>query len=99
MSLADLRILYHQAETFAESALESPEMGDGSGAATGLGAMFSEPNLIAKLAGNPRTQKYLSDPAFMNTVRNLRRSARANLFIFSFMNFVYSFCSFRRIPS
>jgi stress-induced-phosphoprotein 1 len=31
--------------------------------------MFSDPNLIAKLAGNSRTAKHLADPKFMNLVR------------------------------
>ena len=43
------------------------ERGDGAEAA-GLGKMFSDPNLIAKLAANPRTSKHLADPNFMNMV-------------------------------
>ena len=34
----------------------------------GLGKMFSDPNIFAKLAGNPRTAKHLADPAFMQKV-------------------------------
>jgi stress-induced-phosphoprotein 1 len=34
----------------------------------GLGKMFADPNLIGKLATNPRTQKHLADPAFMQKV-------------------------------
>lgn len=48
-------------------ALAADEREDGAEAA-GLGKMFSDPNLIAKLAGNPRTSKHLADPGFMNMV-------------------------------
>lgn len=34
----------------------------------GLGKMFQDPNLIGKLATNPRTQKHLADPAFVQKV-------------------------------
>lgn len=34
----------------------------------GLGKMFSDPNMLAKLAGNPRTSKYLADPGFVQKV-------------------------------
>jgi stress-induced-phosphoprotein 1 len=35
----------------------------------GLGKMFADPNLIGKLATNPRTQKHLADPAFMQKLK------------------------------
>jgi len=34
----------------------------------GLGKMFADPNILGKLAANPRTQKHLSDPAFVQKV-------------------------------
>jgi hypothetical protein len=34
----------------------------------GLGQMFTDPNLLGKLALNPRTKKYLDDPAFVQKV-------------------------------
>jgi STI1 domain len=34
----------------------------------GLGGMFSDPSLFAKLAANPRTSKYLADPSFVQKV-------------------------------
>jgi stress-induced-phosphoprotein 1 len=34
----------------------------------GLGKMFADPNLIGKLAANPKTQKHLADPAFVQKV-------------------------------
>ncbi|KAG2148042.1 hypothetical protein DEU56DRAFT_783837 [Suillus clintonianus] len=41
---------------------------DGSDA-FGLGRMFADPNLIGKLATNPRTQKHLADPAFVQKLK------------------------------
>jgi stress-induced-phosphoprotein 1 len=38
------------------------------GEATGLGKMFADPNLLGKLATNPRTQKHLADPTFVQKV-------------------------------
>ncbi|KAF9468848.1 hypothetical protein BDZ94DRAFT_546092 [Collybia nuda] len=35
----------------------------------GLGNMFSDPNLLGKLALNPRTKNYLADPAFVQKIR------------------------------
>ncbi|EEB96732.1 hypothetical protein MPER_04084, partial [Moniliophthora perniciosa FA553] len=34
-----------------------------------LGRMFSDPNVLAKLAANPRTSKYLADPSFMQKLQ------------------------------
>lgn len=33
--------------------------------------MFTDPNMIGKLASNPRTAKFLSDPAFVSKVYQL----------------------------
>ncbi|KAG9034064.1 Hsp90 cochaperone [Tulasnella sp. JGI-2019a] len=41
-----------------EEAAEEADMG-------GIGKMFSDPNLIGKLASNPKTQPLLADPAFV----------------------------------
>lgn len=38
---------------------------------TPFGGIFSDPNMLAKLAANPRTQKHLSDPAFVRQVCQL----------------------------
>lgn len=43
------------------------EESDGGGAFS-MGKMFQDPNLIAKLAANPRTQKHLADASFMQKV-------------------------------
>lgn len=42
---------------------------DGGSESLGLGKMFADPNLIGKLATNPRTQKHLADPAFVQKLK------------------------------
>ncbi|KAH8118488.1 chaperone [Phellopilus nigrolimitatus] len=53
---------------------KSHESSSSSGGATGLGKIFADPNMIGKLAGNPKTQKYLSDPGFMNTLLAIQKN-------------------------
>lgn len=43
----------------------------------GLGSMFNDPQLYQKLAANPKTSAYLSDPAFMNKLRNMGNNPKA----------------------
>ena len=43
------------------------ESGDGA-EALGIGKMFSDPGMFAKLASNPRTAKHLADASFMQKV-------------------------------
>ena len=43
------------------------ERGDGA-EAMGIGKMFSDPAIFAKLAANPRTAKHLADASFMQKV-------------------------------
>lgn len=52
---------------FTHLSLGAPDSGDGADA-IGLGKMFSDPNLLGKLATNPKTQKHLADPAFVQKV-------------------------------
>lgn len=42
--------------------------GGGGGEEFGLGKMFADSNLLGKLAANPRTQKHLADPSFVQKV-------------------------------
>jgi len=56
-----------------KDAKASDERGDGADA-LGLGKMFGDPNLIGKLAANPRTAKHLTDPAFVQQLRMLQRN-------------------------
>lgn len=43
----------------------------------GLGSMFNDPQLYQKLAANPKTSAYLSDPAFMNKLRSIGNNPKA----------------------
>jgi stress-induced-phosphoprotein 1 len=42
------------------------------GESFGLGKLFSDPNLIGKLATNPRTSKHLADPAFVQKLQMIQ---------------------------
>lgn len=58
-----------------ERAMQTPDpMGD---PAAGLGQMFSDPNLIGKLAANPKTSSFLSDPSFMNKLRQIQQDPKS----------------------
>lgn len=45
--------------------------GDPSG---GLGAMFNDPQMMQKLASNPKTSQYLSDPSFMAKLQQVSKN-------------------------
>lgn len=49
-------------------------MGDPS---AGLGQMFNDPNLIAKLAANPKTSSLLSDASFMQKIQQIQRDPKS----------------------
>jgi len=40
----------------------------------GLGGMFNDPQLLSKLAANPKTSKFLSDPTFMNKLMQMKNN-------------------------
>jgi stress-induced-phosphoprotein 1 len=42
----------------------------------GFGKMFADPNILGKLASNPRTQKHLSDPAFVQKIQMIQKNPR-----------------------
>ena len=44
------------------------------GGAGGLGGIFNDPQMFAKLASNPKTSSYLADPQFMQKLQNLRQN-------------------------
>ncbi|KAH8719137.1 hypothetical protein GQ44DRAFT_742025 [Phaeosphaeriaceae sp. PMI808] len=56
---------------------EAREDGLGSDPSAGLGGMFSDPNMIQKLANNPKTAAYLADPDFMNKLQQLKSNPNA----------------------
>ncbi|KAI1911381.1 Hsp90 cochaperone [Ophidiomyces ophidiicola] len=43
----------------------------------GLGQMFSDPQMIQKLANNPKTSQYLADPTFMEKLRKVSQNPNA----------------------
>lgn len=49
------------------------EMGPG-GPDMGLGQMFSDPQLIAKLENNPKTAAFMKDPSFAQKISALQAS-------------------------
>lgn len=55
-------------------AIESEARDDGIGGdpSAGLGGMFNDPNMISKLAANPKTASLLADPEFMGKLQQLK---------------------------
>ncbi|SPO02503.1 related to stress-induced protein STI1 [Cephalotrichum gorgonifer] len=45
---------------------------EGAGPGAGLANLFSDPNLIAKLASNPKTSPLLADPSFMANLKKFQ---------------------------
>lgn len=61
----------------AKSGLESVKRAidaeaNADGGTGGLGNMFNDPQLISKLANNPKTASYLADPSFMQKLQQMR---------------------------
>lgn len=54
-------------------AIES-EAGAGGDSMGGLGSMFNDPQMMQKLASNPKTSSYLADPAFMAKLQRLKQN-------------------------
>ncbi|KIW87057.1 uncharacterized protein Z519_12354 [Cladophialophora bantiana CBS 173.52] len=54
-------------------AIEAEARADGADMG-GLGNMFNDPQLIQKLASNPKTSKYLADPQFMAKLQRLAKN-------------------------
>ena len=49
----------------------------------GLGSMFNDPQLIQKLAQNPKTSKFLADPTFMAKLNAIKQNPSGSQDIFS----------------
>jgi stress-induced-phosphoprotein 1 len=49
----------------------------------GLGDMFKDPQLVQKLASNPKTSKFLADPSFMAKLQQIQQSPANSQDIFS----------------
>ncbi|KIW70333.1 hypothetical protein PV04_02612 [Phialophora macrospora] len=55
-------------------AIEAEARADGADPMGGLGNMFNDPQLIQKLAQNPKTARYLADPQFMGKLQQLAKN-------------------------
>lgn len=53
-------------------AIDAEAAEDGSGG--GLGNMFNDPQMIQKLANNPKTRSLLADPSFMQKLQQLKKN-------------------------
>ncbi|KAN0124193.1 hypothetical protein V8E52_001842 [Russula decolorans] len=56
-----------------KAAKAADESGDGADA-LGIGKMFSDPGMFAKLAANPRTAKHLADASFMQKLQLVQQN-------------------------
>ncbi|KAL2891048.1 Heat shock protein STI1 [Ceratocystis lukuohia] len=72
-----------QLKSGLESVTKAMQSEVGGSPVPGLGQMFSDPNLIAKLAANPKTSSYLSDPSFMAKIQQLQRNPEGSPDLFS----------------
>lgn len=45
----------------------------------GMGSMFNDPNMVSKLANNPKTAKYLADHQFMAKLQNMGKNPQAGM--------------------
>jgi len=55
-------------------AIEAEARADGADPMGGLGNMFNDPQLIQKLAKNPKTARYLADPQFMGKLQQMAKN-------------------------
>ena len=46
----------------------------GDGGMAGLGNIFGQPDVLQKIASNPQTAPYLSDPSFMMKIQQLQQN-------------------------
>ncbi|KAK4167232.1 putative heat shock protein [Cladorrhinum sp. PSN259] len=54
----------------------------------GIGKMFNDPNLLQKLASNPKTSGFLADPAFMAKLQAIRTNPQNTQELFSDPRFI-----------
>ncbi|KAK4462985.1 putative heat shock protein [Cladorrhinum samala] len=59
--------------------------GDPSG---GIGQMFNDPNLLQKLAANPKTSGFLADPSFMAKLQAIKQNPQNTQELFSDPRFI-----------
>ena len=70
MFILQTKYVHHSLDVAA-----ADERGEGA-EAFGLGKMFSDPNLLGKLATNPRTAKHLADPAFLQKLQQIQQNPK-----------------------
>lgn len=68
-----------------EAGAGGPFGGDPTG---GIGQMFNDPNLIQKLASNPKTSGFLADPAFMAKLQSVKQNPNSTQELFSDPRFI-----------
>ena len=56
-----------------DRAIEAEARSDGADPMGGLGNMFNDPQMIQKLAKNPKTARYLADPQFMGKLQQMAK--------------------------
>ncbi|KAM0254281.1 hypothetical protein ACHAQJ_006921 [Trichoderma viride] len=67
-----------------EKAMQQEAGGGFGGDPTGgIGNMFKDPNMIQKLASNPKTSAYLADPAFMAKLQQIQQNPLNSQDLFS----------------
>lgn len=66
-----------------QKAIQQEEGGPGGDPSGGLGQMFSDHNLVQKLASNPKTSAYLADPSFMSKLQQIQKNPQNTQELFS----------------
>ncbi|KAH6609168.1 hypothetical protein Trco_002514 [Trichoderma cornu-damae] len=66
-----------------EKAMQQEAGGLGADPTGGIGNMFKDPNLIQKLASNPKTSAFLADPSFMVKLRQIQQNPLNSQDLFS----------------
>ncbi|PNS15631.1 Heat shock protein sti1 [Sphaceloma murrayae] len=57
-----------------QRAIAAEARADGADPSGGLGSMFNDPQMIQKLANNPKTSSYLADPGFMAKLQQMKNN-------------------------
>lgn len=60
-------------------AIEREAASDGSSSDLGMGQMFSDPQVLARLASNPKTKDFVKDPEFMAQLQEVGKNPMAAL--------------------
>ncbi|KAF5492293.1 Heat shock protein sti1-like protein [Colletotrichum siamense] len=66
-----------------QKAMKAEAGGDAGDPGLGLGNMFNDPQLLQKLAANPKTSSFLSDPTFMAKLQQMKENPKASPDLFS----------------